>query len=74
MTSFVAQGIGSGVYGWAVELGTAVSWNPLHAGTSSIIFSNLYLILVVLHVGILFVYRVQFIPRNASVSTERGIQ
>jgi DHA2 family metal-tetracycline-proton antiporter-like MFS transporter len=68
MTSFVAQGIGSVVYGLAVEHGPTASWNPLHIGSAGVVFSNLYLVLAVLHAGILFVYRRQFITRNSFVS------
>lgn len=64
MTSFIAQGIGSVVYGATVSLSPYVSWNPLHIGSSSIIFSNLYIVLTIFHVGILLVYRLQFAPKQ----------
>lgn len=60
MIGFVAQGIGSAVYGSAVEYGSAVSWNPLYAGSAGAVFSNLFLALAVLHAGILIVYRLRF--------------
>lgn len=68
MTSFVAQGIGTAVYGLAVELDGAVSWNPLHIGSTSAVLSNLYLVLVVLHIAILVTYRLQFSSSKPNIA------
>lgn len=68
MTSFVAQGIGSVVYGWAVEMNPSANWNPLFVGSAGVVFSNLFLLLVVLHVGILLVYRWRFAPGKSGVA------
>ncbi|MBW5449267.1 MFS transporter [Cohnella sp. CFH 77786] len=70
MLSFIAQGIGAGVYGLAAAQGSSVNWNPLHADADSYVFGNIYLVLAVLHVGILLFYRLGFRARNPGVKTE----
>ncbi len=56
MLNFIAQGLAVGVYGIAVEWHAAASWNPVHAGADGSIYSNLYLVLAVLHAAILTSY------------------
>ena len=70
MTSFIAQGIGSVVYGWAADQSPAISLNPLNTGSASAMFSTLYLMLAAFHAGILLVYRRRFIPENSKVSLQ----
>lgn len=60
MLNFIAQGMAVGVYGIAVEQSVSGSWNPVHGDPGSGLYSNLYLILAALHVGILWFYRLQF--------------
>jgi len=75
MLNFIAQGTAMGLYGMIAELDAGASWNPLHGRTgpaggigdgstagsnAGILYSNLYLALAVLHVGILPVYRFFF--------------
>jgi len=64
MMNFLAQGIGAGIYGLAAELGAAASWNPLHADPASSLYSNLYLVLAALHLGILPLYLSRFGERR----------
>ncbi|QYR24375.1 MFS transporter [Paenibacillus sp. sptzw28] len=68
MISFISQGIAAGVYGSAAAHGSSVNWNPLHVDPNSYLFSNIYLVLAAMHVGILLFYRLQFRTRNSSVS------
>lgn len=60
MLNFIAGGMASGVYGKAVDLGSNVHWNPLNIYPNAIIYSNIFLVLAALHVGILFFYYFQF--------------
>ncbi|MCJ8012467.1 MFS transporter [Paenibacillus sp. KQZ6P-2] len=68
MISFIAQGVATSVYGLVATQSSSVSWNPLHSDSDSSLFSNTYLVLAVLHVGILLFYRLQFRTRNSGVS------
>ncbi|KRF43863.1 MFS transporter [Paenibacillus sp. Soil787] len=70
MVSFIAQGIAAGVYGIVAAQGSSMHWNPLNVDPNSYLFSNFYLILAALHVGILLFYHVQFRTKNASVAIE----
>lgn len=66
MISFIAQGIAAGIYGMVVaQGGSAVGWNPLHIDPNSYLFSNIYLVLAAMHVGILLFYRWQFHNKNS---------
>ncbi|MFM1652878.1 MFS transporter [Brevibacillus sp. B_LB10_24] len=60
MTSFIAQGVASGVYGLVVAHGLAVNGDPLHADSAISLFSNIYLVLAALHIGILLFCRRHF--------------
>ncbi|NRF92447.1 MFS transporter [Paenibacillus frigoriresistens] len=70
MVSFIAQGIAAGVYGIVAAQSSSVHWNPLNADPNSYLFSNFYLILAAMHVGILFFYHLQFRTKNSSVALE----
>lgn len=70
MISFIAQGMAAGVYGIVVTQDSSVNWNPLHVDPNSYLFSNIYLVLAVMHVGILLFYRLQFRTKNSSGSLE----
>lgn len=60
MINFIAQGLAAGVYGVLVTGVSGVSWNPLNAHSDSYSFSNIYLVLMALHIGILVFYRLRF--------------
>jgi len=60
MFNFIASGIASGVYGKVVDLGTDVQWNQVNVVPNGAIYSNIYLVLAVLHIGILVFYYLQF--------------
>ncbi|CAH1195443.1 Riboflavin transporter RibZ [Paenibacillus plantiphilus] len=68
MMSFIAQGIAAGVYGIVAAQGSSDNWNPLNADPDSSLYSNTYLVLAAMHVGILLFYRLQFRPRPSRVS------
>ncbi|OGX68728.1 MAG: antiporter [Paenibacillus sp. RIFOXYA1_FULL_44_5] len=70
MINFIAQGMAAGVYGIVAAQGSSVNWNPLHVDPNSYLFSNIYLVLAAVHVGILLFYRLQFRTKNSSVSIE----
>lgn len=70
MVSFIAQGIAAGVYSIVVAQGPSVHWNPLNVDPNSYLFSNFYLVLAAMHVGILFFYHLQFRTKKPSVAIE----
>jgi DHA2 family metal-tetracycline-proton antiporter-like MFS transporter len=72
MLNFIAQGMAMGVYGIAVELDAAISWNPVHVDPKSSLYSNIYLVLAVLHVGILWFYRSRFGAEKPDVRPDYG--
>ena len=59
MLNFISGGMASGIYGKVVDLGANVSWNPVNLYVKGDIYSNIFLILAVIYVGILiFYYRI----------------
>ncbi|WP_286228407.1 MFS transporter [Neobacillus mesonae] len=60
MLNFIAGGMASGVYGKIVDLGSNDRWNPANIYPNGIIYSNIFLVLAALHVGILLFYYFQF--------------
>ncbi|QYR21834.1 MFS transporter [Paenibacillus sp. sptzw28] len=60
MLNFVAGAVSAGVYSKTVDQGAAFHWNPLNSHSNALVYSNIYLILAVLHVGILLLYYLQF--------------
>jgi DHA2 family metal-tetracycline-proton antiporter-like MFS transporter len=60
MLNFIAGGMASGVYGKVVDLGSDIHWNPANTYPNGIIYSNIFLVLAVLHVGIMLFYYFQF--------------
>lgn len=60
MLNFVSGAIAAGVYAQIVDQGASIRWNPVNSHPEATVFSNIYLVLAVLHVGILLFYYVQF--------------
>jgi MFS transporter, DHA2 family, metal-tetracycline-proton antiporter len=60
MLNFIAGGMASGIYGKVVDLGSNDHWNPANIYPNGIIYSNIFLVLVALHAGILLFYYFQF--------------
>jgi DHA2 family metal-tetracycline-proton antiporter-like MFS transporter len=60
MLNFIAGGMASGIYGKVVDLGSNIHLNPANIYPNGIIYSNIFLVLAGLHVGILLFYYFQF--------------
>ncbi|RJE89710.1 MFS transporter [Paenibacillus sp. 1011MAR3C5] len=60
MCGFITHGMASGLYGIIAEWTAETSVNPIHQDSGSAVFSNLYLVLALLHVGVLVFYLAQF--------------
>jgi DHA2 family metal-tetracycline-proton antiporter-like MFS transporter len=72
LLNFISSSISAGIYSKAVDLGAAVRWNPANPFRDAIVYSNIYLVLAILHLGIFILYRVQFgRQRNQSSATAR---
>ncbi len=72
MAGFIAQGMAAGVYGMIVAQGSSFQWNPLHVDPGSDhLFSNIYLVLAALHIGIFWFYRLKFRAKISSVAIEQ---
>ncbi|MBD8025966.1 MFS transporter [Ureibacillus sp. Re31] len=60
MQNFIAGSIAVGVYGKAVDMEGNSPWNPLNQLATGATFSNIFFVLLLLHVIILTVYIVMF--------------
>jgi DHA2 family metal-tetracycline-proton antiporter-like MFS transporter len=60
MMNFIAGGMASGIYGKVVDLGSNFHWNPINLFPGGSIYSNIYLVLATLNVGIVLFYYFQF--------------
>lgn len=56
MLNFIAGGMASGIYGKMIDLGADVAWNPANVYTNGAVYSNLFLVLAVIHVLTLMFY------------------
>lgn len=71
MVNFITQGLAAGVYGVLATAGSQVNWNPLNGYTDGQSFSNIYLVLMAVHIGILAYYRLRFDkPKASKVAVE----
>lgn len=72
MLNFIAQGAAAGVYSLAVDLGSAVRWNPAFpfAGVEGYAFSNIYLVLAAVHLGVVLFYVFGFAETREPVRAE----
>lgn len=57
MINFIAQGIAIGVYGMIAARGSSIHWQPFLSDVNTFVYSNIYIVLVLLHMGILLFYR-----------------
>lgn len=64
MCGFITHGMASGLFGIVAEWKAAASINPIHQDSGSAVFSNLYLVLALLHIGVLVFYLAQFGSRR----------
>lgn len=60
LLNFIAGAASAGVYSKVVDLGSNVHWNPVNEYPEAFVFSNIYLVLAVMYVGILLLYYFQF--------------
>lgn len=60
LLNFLSGAISTGVYGKAVDLGAGSSWNPLNLFQGASTYSNIYIVLVALQVGVLLLFMLQF--------------
>ncbi|MGO4542255.1 MFS transporter [Paenibacillus sp. 2TAB19] len=67
MSNFMAGAISASLYGKIVDHGSGVHWSPMIIEPKAFVYSNLYLVLGLLHVGILLVYGFRFGKRNRNV-------
>ncbi|PLT48029.1 major facilitator family transporter [Paenibacillus pasadenensis] len=67
MLNFISGAIAAGVYGKVVDQGAVSQWNPLHHHAGAAVYSNLYLVLAVLHLGILTFYFMQMDRQRRSL-------
>lgn len=71
MLNFIAGGMATGIYSRAVEFGSGFPWNPANPDSNGSVYSNIYLILAILHVLILVFYYTQFgETKRAALQTE----
>ncbi|MFS0673549.1 MFS transporter [Ornithinibacillus sp. 179-J 7C1 HS] len=57
MQNFIAGSIGIGIYGRAIDTQMSQAWNPLLQSSNGAIFSNIFFVLFLLHIVILFLYK-----------------
>jgi DHA2 family metal-tetracycline-proton antiporter-like MFS transporter len=60
MLNFISQGVGTAIYSSVVDTGSTVHWNPISMNSIGYVYSNIFLVLAVLHIFIFFVYYYQF--------------
>ncbi|SFD72241.1 MFS transporter, DHA2 family, metal-tetracycline-proton antiporter [Paenibacillus catalpae] len=73
LCNFLAGAVSTGIYGKIMDHGAKASWIPWHTKDASYVFSNLYLILALIHVGILILYRSVFVRRKKTDAAVRMI-
>ncbi|MCA0753730.1 MFS transporter [Paenibacillus sp. N4] len=60
MSNFLAGAVSASLYGKIVDQGSGIRWNPLISDPSAFVYSNLYLVLGIMHVFILLFYWSKF--------------
>jgi DHA2 family metal-tetracycline-proton antiporter-like MFS transporter len=61
MLNFMAGAVSAGVYSKTVDQGTGINWNPAaNSYPEAFVYSNIYAVLAILHIGILLLYYFQF--------------
>ncbi|NGQ96268.1 MFS transporter [Brevibacillus sp. SYP-B805] len=60
MLNFLAGAVSTGIYSKIVDHGSGFHLNPLNAYQNAFVYSNLYFVLAMLHVGIFALYHLQF--------------
>lgn len=60
MLNFLAGAVSMGIYSKLVDQGASVHWNPLNMTAASTVYSNIYIVLAVAHIGLLLFFRYLF--------------
>lgn len=60
MLNFIAGAVSASVYSKTVDQGADSNWNPVNSHSDAFVYSNIYFVLVILHVIILLLYYFQF--------------
>ncbi|MGG3661311.1 MFS transporter [Bacillus gobiensis] len=60
MLNFLAGAVSAGIYSKVVDQGANFHWNPINFHRDAFVYSNIYIVLVILHVCILLLYYFQF--------------
>lgn len=60
MLNFIAGAVSASVYSTSVDRGASFGWNAVNTSPAAYVYSNIYLVLAVLHVLILLFYYFQF--------------
>lgn len=60
MLNFLSGAIATGIYSKIIDQGFGSQWNPLNPYPDSFVYSNIYALLAVLHIGIVGFYYLQF--------------
>ncbi|WP_169089142.1 MFS transporter [Paenibacillus sp. PL91] len=58
--NFIAGAVSAGVYSTTVDQGASSGWNAVNSHPNAFAYSNIYLVLAILHVMILLLYYYQF--------------
>lgn len=69
LCNFLSGAVATGIYGKVMDYGARLSWIPWHSNEASYVFSNLYLVLALIHVGLLLVYRSIYVNRSKPKTT-----
>lgn len=73
MLNFISQAVGTGIYSRVLANSAASSWNPLNINSEGTVFSNIYLVLAVLHVFIFIAYTFQYRGRKTVVGVKEQV-
>jgi DHA2 family metal-tetracycline-proton antiporter-like MFS transporter len=60
MLNFIAGSVAGAVFGKAVDIGASFQWNPVNSYPGTTVYSNIYLVLGILTVGITMFYHFQY--------------
>ncbi|MHA6480627.1 MFS transporter [Paenibacillus sp. strain BS8-2] len=69
MMNFITHGLATAVYGVLASTGAAHNWNPINSYMKEQSFSNIYLVLMAVHIGILVFYRLRSTAGSSSSKT-----
>jgi Arabinose efflux permease len=64
LCNFLSGAVATGIYGKIMDHGATAPWLPWQSHEEAFVFSNLYLVLAIAHVGILILYRSVFVRKK----------